>query len=158
MRKKLAENLPSRRQMMRLLGVLTVTATWPAAAGGVFAKTVRRDNGWRAAVMALSKGADPAPGKISIEISDAALPRNLVPFTVTVDSPMSETEYVSSVHMFSTANKIPQIADFFFSPLSGKAEVSGRMRLERSQKIVAVARMNDGKFYIADREVAITRF
>jgi sulfur-oxidizing protein SoxY len=43
-----------------------------------------------------------------------------------------------------------------FTPLSGKAEVALRVRLQQTQKLVAVAEMNDGTLYTASREVKVT--
>ena len=47
-------------------------------------------------------------------------------------------------------------ASFSFSPASGKAAVSSRMRLGKTQDVVAVAQMSDGKFYMAKRTVKVT--
>ena len=38
----------------------------------------------------------------------------------------------------------------------GKAEVALRVRLQQTQKLVAVAEMNDGTLYTASREVKVT--
>ena len=81
---------------------------------------------------------------------------NSVPVTVSVDSPMTADNYVKAVHIVAEANPDPAVASFQFTPMSGKAEVSTRMRLARTQQIVAVAEMSDGSIYSAKTEVKVT--
>jgi len=45
---------------------------------------------------------------------------------------------------------------FHFSPASGVAEANTRVRLAATQNITAVARMNDGSFFTATRQVKVT--
>jgi sulfur-oxidizing protein SoxY len=45
---------------------------------------------------------------------------------------------------------------FQFSPLSGVAEANTRIRLAATQNIIAVARMNDGSFVMASKQVKVT--
>ena len=69
---------------------------------------------------------------------------------------MTEKEYVKAIHVISTGNPQPGVATFHYTPQSGKAAVSSRMRLARSQEVIAVAELNDGKFVIARRPVKVT--
>ena len=45
---------------------------------------------------------------------------------------------------------------FKFTPDSGKAWVSTRIRLAQTQEVWALAKMSDGKFYIAKTTVKVT--
>jgi sulfur-oxidizing protein SoxY len=56
----------------------------------------------------------------------------------------------------STGNPRPEIATFLLTPQSGKAAVSSRMRLGKTQDIIVVAEMSDGKFYMGKRAVKVT--
>jgi sulfur-oxidizing protein SoxY len=48
------------------------------------------------------------------------------------------------------------VATFRFGPLAGSSHASTRIRLAESQNVVAVAKMQDGSFKMAKREVKVT--
>lgn len=101
--------------------------------------------------------AKPADGKpILVELPEIAENGNTVPFTLTVDSPMTEANHVRALHVLATGNPQSGIASFQFTPLSGKAYVQSRMRLARTQQIVIVAEISDGRFLLARRSVKVT--
>jgi sulfur-oxidizing protein SoxY len=81
---------------------------------------------------------------------------NTVPVTVSVDSPMTETDHVESIHLFNEKNPQPFIAAFHIGPRAGKARVSTRIRIADSQRLVAVARMKDGTFWSDTADVIVT--
>jgi sulfur-oxidizing protein SoxY len=68
--------------------------------------------------------------------------------TISVDSPMGANDFVKAVHVVSERNTLPEVASFYFTPMNGKAEVTTRIRLKKTQVIVVVAEMNDGSAYI----------
>jgi sulfur-oxidizing protein SoxY len=81
---------------------------------------------------------------------------NTVPFTVAVESPMSDKDYVKTVHVLANGNPQANIAAFNFTPLSGKATLQSRMRLAKTQDVYAVAELSDGKFLMTKRTVKVT--
>lgn len=93
---------------------------------------------------------------ITLEIPEIAENGNTVPFTLSVDSPMTEASHVKALHIFASGNPQVGVASFMFTPAAGKAAVSSRMRLARTQDIVAVAALSDGKFLIGKRNVKVT--
>ena len=95
-------------------------------------------------------------GKVNIDLPEIAENGNTVPYSVTVDSPMSDADHVKAIHVLSTGNPSPTIASYHFSPASGKATVSSRMRLAKTQDIVAVAEMSNGQLFMERREVKVT--
>jgi len=124
---------------------------------------------WVGPVLAQSKPADvqallkilmgdakPGEGGVSIQLPDIAENGNTVPYGVTVESPMTETDFVKAVHILAPANPLPQVSSFFFTPQSGRAAVSGRMRLAQTQEVLAVAEMSDGTFSTGRRPVKVT--
>jgi sulfur-oxidizing protein SoxY len=111
---------------------------------------------WQEAMKKVIGDAKPAEGKVTVTLPEIAENGNTVPFSISVDSPMSDSDYVKSVHVFATGNPRPNVASFVFSPASGKAAVSSRMRLSKTQDVVAVAQMSDGKFFMAKRTVKVT--
>ncbi len=60
------------------------------------------------------------------------------------------------MHIFSQKNPLPNVASFHFTSRSGKARASTRMRMAKTQDIVAVAEMSDGSVYMAKTEVKVT--
>jgi sulfur-oxidizing protein SoxY len=95
-------------------------------------------------------------GKIKLEMPQIAENGNVVPMTVTVDSPMTESDYVKALHVFAEGNPLPHIATVYFTPLSGKAIFSTRIRMATTQNIVAVAETSKGELYTAKTEVKVT--
>jgi sulfur-oxidizing protein SoxY len=101
-------------------------------------------------------GKTPETGKISIELPEIAENGNTVPLSVSVDAPMTADDYVSEVMVVSEGNPRPGVALFHFTPMSGKAEASTRIRLATTQNIVAVAKTSKGKLFTAKKLVKVT--
>ncbi len=95
-------------------------------------------------------------GRISLELPQIAENGNTVPLKVEVDSPMTEADYCKSVHLFADKNPRPEVASFHFTPACGKAIAATRMRLAKTQNVVALAEMSDGSVYMAKAEVKVT--
>jgi sulfur-oxidizing protein SoxY len=108
------------------------------------------------AIMAFTGGKTPKEGRVSIDMPEIAENGNTVPVGVSVDSPMTKENYVKSVLLVAAGNPSAGVATFHFSPLSGVAEASSRMRLARTQDVVAVAQMSDGSFFSAQTTVKVT--
>jgi sulfur-oxidizing protein SoxY len=98
----------------------------------------------------------PVDGKIKIDAPQIAENGLVVPVTVEVESPMSDASYVKSLHVFADGNPLPGVASFKFTPASGRAVASTRMRLAQTQNIVCVAEMSDGALHMASAEVKVT--
>ena len=79
-----------------------------------------------------------------------------MPIAFEIDSPMTESDYVKAVHIFAEKNPLPNVASFHFTLRSGKARASTRMRLAKTQNVVAVVEMSDGSVYMAKTEVKVT--
>jgi len=95
-------------------------------------------------------------GRIRIDLPEIAENGNTVPLTVEVDSPMTEEDHVIAVHIFADGNPLPNVAKMTFTPRSGEAVASTRIRLAQTQKVHAVAEMSDGSVFMAAREVKVT--
>jgi sulfur-oxidizing protein SoxY len=95
-------------------------------------------------------------GRIGLELPQIAENGNTVPIAFEVDSPMTESDYVKAVHIFAEQNPLPNVGTFRFTPRSGKARAATRMRLLKTQNVVAVAEMSDGSVYMAKTEVKVT--
>ncbi|MEQ1714063.1 MAG: thiosulfate oxidation carrier protein SoxY [Hyphomicrobium sp.] len=104
----------------------------------------------------LTKGAKPTEGKLAFEVPEIAENGNTVPFVITADSPMTADSHIKAIHLLSTENPQAGVATFRFTPESGKATVASRMRLAKSQDIVALAELSDGKLWVARTKVTVT--
>ena len=107
------------------------------------------------AIAKILGGVKAQDGKVKIQLPQIAENGNTVPFTVSVDSPMTEASYVKAIHVVAEGNPSPQVASFTFTP-TGKATVSMRMRLGKTQDVRAVALMSDGTAWEARQEVKVT--
>jgi sulfur-oxidizing protein SoxY len=95
-------------------------------------------------------------GRVKLDVPPLVENGNTVPMTVSVTSPMSADDYVRSIHVFNEKNPQPYIGNFHLGPYSGRAQVSTRIRLADSQKVVAIAQMSDGSFWSASIDVVVT--
>ena len=95
-------------------------------------------------------------GKVKLDIPPLVENGNTVPMTVSVSNPMTSDDYVRSIHVFNEKNPQPNIGNFYLGPRAGRAQVSTRIRLADSQKIVAIARLSDGSFWSASADVVVT--
>ena len=95
-------------------------------------------------------------GRITLDLPQIAENGNTVPIGVEVDSPMTASDYVKSVHIFAEGNPNPNVASLHFTPANGVAKASTRMRLLKTQNVVAVAEMSDGSVYRETVEVKVT--
>lgn len=110
----------------------------------------------RAAMVAFAAGAEIRTGRVQIEIPPLVENGNSVPTTITVDSPMTEADHVVAIALFNERNPLPDIASFHLGPRAGQAWVSTRIRLGDTQRIAALARMNDGSVWSATAELIVT--
>lgn len=81
---------------------------------------------------------------------------NTVPMTVSVASPMTADDYVKSIHVFNEKNPQPNIGNFYLNPSSGHAQISTRIRLADTQKVVAIARLSDDSFWQVAADIVVT--
>jgi sulfur-oxidizing protein SoxY len=94
--------------------------------------------------------------KVSIELPEIAENGNTVPLAVSVDAPMTAENYVSEILVVADGNPNPGVVTFHFSPLSGKAEASTRIRLAATQNIIVVAKTSKGEFFTGQKQVKVT--
>ena len=110
----------------------------------------------QAAIQAYTGGAALKTGRVNLDIASIVDNGNTVPITVTVDSPMTAADHVTAIAVFNERNPQREVAKFLLGPRCGRASVSTRIRLATSQKLVAVARMNDGSFWSHSVDVIVS--
>lgn len=114
------------------------------------------DSGLDAAIKKFTGGAAPAEGKVEITAPEIAENGNTVPIEISVESPMSDKDYVQSVIILADGNPSPGVATLHFTPLSGAAFGKVRIRLSKTQNVLAVAKTSTGKFFMAKKTVKVT--
>lgn len=112
-------------------------------------------------IVSFTKGASVMPGRVKLELPSIADTGYSVPMTVRVESPMSEADYVQTILVVAEKNPLRDVCWFYLGPRAGKAEVGSRIRLNGTQRVVAVAQLADGTFWsdavqIDVREAACT--
>ena len=143
----------TRRQFLGLAGAA-------AALGAVPAVTLRPAEATPAmlatAIRNVVGGAVVRTGKVKLDVPPLVENGNTVPMTVSVASPMTADDHVRSIHVFNEKNHQPNIGNFKLGPRSGRAQISTRIRLADTQKIVAIAQLSDGSFWSASVDVVVT--
>lgn len=146
-----------RRFSRRDLLVVTGTGILAAAGIGLMPRHAAAAEADVDKMMAEKIGtAKPKDGKITLKLPEIAENGATVPFTVSVESPMTDKDYVKAIHVYTEGNPTPGVGAYYLSPANGKAEISGRMRLGSTQKVRAVAVMNDGSVYMVRQEIKVT--
>jgi sulfur-oxidizing protein SoxY len=148
------KRIPYRRQFIaRLAALLAVPLTMLRRA---HAQTEAQTAAVDAMIAKITGGAPLGRGRVRLEIPVLADNGNSVSLRVAVDSPMTPADHVKSIHLFAPKNPRPNLANFFFGPGAGRAQVSTRIRLSGSQGVIAVAALSDGSFWTATADVAVT--
>ncbi|MFN3623656.1 MAG: thiosulfate oxidation carrier protein SoxY [Hyphomicrobium sp.] len=110
---------------------------------------------FKAALESLIGKATPQEQGLSLDLPDSVENGDYVPVALAVDSPMTAEDHVKAIHLLSTANPRASVATFRFSLQSGKARVTSRMRLAKTQDVVAVAELSGRRILLARRKVDV---
>jgi sulfur-oxidizing protein SoxY len=143
----------TRRRFLRLagsaaaIGVAPVVSLRPATATPETMAAAIRNVVGNAAVRT---------GKVKLDVPPLVENGNTVPMTVSVTSPMTPDDHVKSIHVFNEKNPQPNIGNFYLGPHAGRAQVSTRIRMADSQKIIAIARLSDDSLWSVSAEVVVT--
>nr|VFK22830.1 MAG: sulfur-oxidizing protein SoxY [Candidatus Kentron sp. MB] len=153
MKQEISPIQDSRRDFLALLGAggvcLLSSALFPHQSFATVEETLD-------AIKKIAGGKSPIEDKVSIALPKIAENGNTVPFEVSVKSPMTERDYVKAIHVLAEENPKPEVVTFHLTPMSGKAWVKSRMRLAKTQSVIAVAEMNDGAMYIGKQKIKVT--
>ncbi len=131
-------------------GGLGLAAGLPAgrvlAAQDAMQETMRRFTG----------GAPVREGRVTIEAPPLSENGNVVPISVSVQSPMTQADHVKAIHLFSEKNPDAHVLSAFLGPRAGRAGLSTRIRLADTQTVVALAQLSDGSFWSGRADVVVT--
>ncbi|MCG6658210.1 thiosulfate oxidation carrier complex protein SoxZ [Halomonas campisalis] len=79
-----------------------------------------------------------------------------VALTVGFEGRLAEGDYIERIDLFASDNPSPEIASFHLTPMSGKPEISTRVRLNETQRVIAIATSRQGEQFATAREVRVT--
>ena len=134
----------------RLAGGIALVSVVPTGASRATPATMQ------AAIKKVIGEAPLRKGKVAIDVPPLVENGNTVPLTVTVESPMTAADHVTSIHVFNEKNPQPNVIGAWLGPRAGKAALSTRIKLADVQKIIAVAQLSDGSFWSDEADVIVT--
>jgi sulfur-oxidizing protein SoxY len=143
---------PTRRNFLSLSGGMAIITAVPILAGPAAATPEML----AAAIREVVGGSVVHAGRVKLDLPPLVENGNTVPVTVSVDSPMTQADHVKSIHVFNEKNPQPNVGNFYLGVRAGRAQVSTRIRLADSQKVVAIAKLSDGSFWSASADVVVT--
>ncbi len=97
----------------------------------------------------ITGGADIGSGDLTVTAPEIAENGNTVPIEVTAPGAVM-------VAIFADGNPVPNVATVKFGPMNPSRSASTRIRLARTQNVVAIAQMEDGSFQKAQSNVKVT--
>lgn len=131
----------SRRQIIRIgSGAVLAAGLTPWASGAAPLAE---------AMDAFTGGKDVVDGGIDLTAPEIAENGNTVPIEVSAPGAVM-------IAIFAEGNPEAEVATFKFGPLAGSQSASTRIRLARTQNVIAVAQMEDGTLHRTAREVKVT--
>jgi len=94
--------------------------------------------------------------KVKLKVPEIAENGAVVPVTVEVKSPMTDSDYVKAIHILAAKNSNARCLDVNLTPANGKAYLATRIKLGGTQDVVAVVELSNGEFLIASQSVKVT--
>ena len=95
-------------------------------------------------------------GRVKLDVPPLVENGNAVPVTVSVDSPITAADHVKAIHIVNEKNPQPYVISAVLGPRAGRAQLSTRIKLADSQKLVAIAELSDGSFWSTSADVVVT--
>ena len=135
----------TRREMGRAALAITAVAIAARAAPVMAAE----DQAVTEAIMAFTGGATPEEGGLDVGAPEIAENGNTVPLE-------GEAEGATDVLILAAGNPNPGVATIHFGALSASPVAKTRIRLAKTQDVIAVAKMSDGSFRQSARTIKVT--
>jgi sulfur-oxidizing protein SoxY len=95
-------------------------------------------------------------GKVTLDLPPLVENGNVVPLSVSVESPMTEQDHVKAIHVLNQKNPQPYVIAAYLGPRAGVARISTRIKLADAQTVIAVAEMSDGSFWSGSADIVVT--
>jgi len=108
-----------------------------------------------ALILAFSRGARLLGAGLTLDMDDSVDDGSSVPVALLAESPMTAADHVEAILLIAPENPLLTVAEFRFTPASGRAAVRTRIRLAKSQTLIALARSSTGAVRLAERRVEV---
>ncbi len=108
-----------------------------------------------ALILAFARGAPLREAGLALDMDDSIDDGSSVPAAVIADSPMTAGDHVEAILLIAPENPLLAVAEFRFTPMSGRASARTRIRLAKSQTLIALARSSTGAVSVARRRVEV---
>ena len=95
-------------------------------------------------------------GRVKLELPPLIDNGNTVPLSVAVESPMTPSDHVRAIHVFTEKNPQPYVISARLGPRAGRAYLATRARIADTGAVIALAQMNDGSFWSDSVHVVVT--
>lgn len=110
-----------------------------------------------AAVKAITGGKEVVVSdKVKMKAPEIAENGAVVPVKVHVDHPMEEANYVKAIHVLNKGNGNSRCADVMLTPANAKGYFATRVKLSKTQDVVALVELSDGTFIQTAKSVKVT--
>lgn len=143
------EAVPTRRDV-----TIAVAVTAAAIAMPVVARATPDE--LADALKLITKGAPVTVGRVKLVMPELAENGNVVSTLVEVQSPMTASDHVKTIHVLAEKNPQVTLVRFHLGARAGRARVAANVRLADTQRIIALAEMSDGSFWSGSAEVIVT--
>ena len=94
--------------------------------------------------------------KIKLTVPEIAENGAVVPVKVEVDHPMEAGNYVKSIHVIASQNSNVRCADVMLTPANGKGYFATRIKLGKSQDVIALVGLSNGEYITTKKPVKVT--
>jgi sulfur-oxidizing protein SoxY len=143
--------------LSKIVWLFALMACLLSAATGASAQTLSADNPegsviWNKVRTSLfqsrpisSADKDVLTLEVPVRAEDAAI----VPVAIRAGFAQSPTRYINKVYLIIDNNPSPIAAIFQFTPLSGRADIETRVRIDQYTHVRAIAETNDGQLYMS---------
>ena len=127
---------------MQLIAAFTGTAIVPSMSFSQPNKALDRIN-------EITKGLGATESDIYLDLPEIAENGNTVPISV-------ESKKATAIKILALGNPGPDVVTFKFGPLSATTSASTRIRLRKTQDVLAIAKLEDGSFIQDIQKVKVT--
>ncbi len=139
---------PSRRAVTAGLTTVTLVSLLPSSAGAA--------EDFAAILRGITKGAPVQEGRVKLTLPELAENGNVVSTQIEVQSPMTPSDHVKTIHVLAEKNPQVLLIRFHLSPRAGRAKVATNLRLADTQRVTCLAEMGDGSFWSGGANVIVT--
>jgi len=149
--------MTSRREFLILAcGASSLTAARTVEAQIDPNQAALRKAAYREALRKVVGDAQVRRGRVKLQLPPLIDNGNSVPLSVAVESPMTPSDHVKAIHVFTEKNPLPDVVSATLGPRAGRARMSIRVRLADTQTVLAIAQLSDGSFWSDSAEVVVT--